>query len=199
MEKLKLRNWMLVGMISFGMVGSGFSMDLPFFKKEKEVESLKGNRLQNRKEYKDMQVTMTRIQKDKERIAYHKKQLKLNKEANKTIPAHMSKKEVRKAKADLRRDKKYLRIDRRDLKADQKVAIRQAKKQERECAQGLREAKRQLRKDLRQNNTEKLQADAYKVDYYLWKKEQMGQSTASLETDVDEFFAFLDEEIDEVV
>lgn len=198
MKKLEFRNWMLVGMISFGMVGSGFSFDLPFVKKE-EVSTLKGNRLQNRKEYKDMQNTMSRIEKDQERIAYHKEQYKLNKEAERTIPAHMSKKEVRKAKADLRRDKKYLRIDRRDLKSDQKVAIREAKQEERACAQQLREAKRDLRQDLRKNDTEKLKADALKVDYLQWKKEQQGIETASLESDVDTFFAYLDEEIDQVV
>lgn len=198
MKKLALRNWMLVGMMSVGLVGSGFSFDLPFNKKE-EVKTLKGNRLQTRKEYKDMRNTLSRIQEDQERIAYHKEQFKKNKEADKTIPAHMSKKEVRKAKADLRRDKKYLRIDRRDLKSDQKVAIRDAKAEERECAQELRAAKRELRKDLRKNDTEKLQADALKVDYYLWKKEQKGQETASLESDVHEFFAYLDDEIDDVV
>lgn len=194
METQKAKTWMLVGLISVGLMGTGFS-----FEKDKEVKSIEGNRLANRKEYKDMKLTMSRIDNDQARLLKHKSELKANKKADLVIAAHMSKKEVKKAKADLRRDKKYLRIDRKDLKSDQRVALKEAKKNERVIAKELREAKATLRKDLRKGNTAQLTADAQKVDYLTWKKDQAALSTARLEKDVDDFFAYLDDEIDETV
>lgn len=184
---------MLVGMISFGVMNTGFSFD------KKDAKSLEGNRLKNRKEYRDMKNTMSRIEDDKARIALHKKELKENKEAELAIEAHMSKKELRKAKADLKRDKKYLKTDRKDLKADQRVAIKEAKKVEKECAKDLRLAKRELRKDIRQENTAEIESSAQRVEYLLSVKDELNNETASLEQDVDDFFAYLDDEIETTI
>lgn len=184
---------MLVGMISFGVMNTGFSFD------KKDAKSLEGNRLKNRKEYRDMKNTMSRIEDDKARIALHKKELKENKEAELAIEAHMSKKELRKAKADLKRDKKYLKTDRKDLKADQRVAIKEAKAVEKECAKDLRLAKRELRKDIRQENTAEIESSAQRVEYLLSVKDELNNETVSLEQDVDDFFAYLDDEIETTI
>ena len=194
MEKSKMRNLLLIGMIAMGTMGTG-----TVFAKDKETPSIEGNRLANRKEYKDMKSTLKRIEDDKARIVYHKDQLKINRESDQVIQAHMSKKELRKAKADLRRDKKYLRIDKRDLKNDQAVAIADKKMEERRLKKELRQAKRELRKDTRKENVADLEADIEKVALIIWKLEKEGKETAALEEDVDEFFAYLETEIEEVV
>ena len=194
MKKSKMRNWLLVGMMAIGTVGVS-----SVFANDKETPSIEGNRLANRKEYKDIKNTLIRIEDDQKRIAYHREQLKLNKKGDLVIQAHMSKKEVRKAKADLRRDKKHLRIDKRDLKSDQAVAIHDQKKTERELKKELRVAKRELRKDTRQENVEDLEADIEKVALIIWKLEKQDKETAALEEDVNEFFAYLETEIDQVV
>lgn len=194
MEKRKMRNLLLVGMIALGTVGAS-----SVFAGDKESPSIEGNRLANRKEYKDIKNTLSRIEDDQARIAYHKEQLKINKENDQAIQAHMSKKEIRKAKADLRRDKKYLRIDKHDLKSDQALAIDDQKKEERELKKDLRHAKRELRKDTRQENVADLEADIENVALIIWKLEQEDKETAALEEDVDEFFAYLETEIEDVV
>ena len=191
----RLSRCLLAGLLAFtATFGAGKAVAA-----EGESKSIEGNRLSNRREYREMKKTMDRIVDDKSRIAMHKEAYKANKKSDLVIAAHMSKKEMRKAKADLKRDKRHLKIDRRDLKSDQKVALKEFKSAERECSKELREAKRELRRDLRKGNTAELTADAQRVDYLTWKKQKLSNETASLEEDVDEFFAYLDDEIDQVV
>lgn len=197
MKNLKARNLLLVGLISTGLFGFE-STSFAFGKKDKEPVSIDGNRLENRKEYKDMKHTLSHIENDKIRIDFYKSELKANRKADLIIPAHMSKKELRKAKADLKRDKKYLRIDRRDLKSDQNVAICDAKKQERAAKKDLRQAKFELRKDLFLGHTDELKSDAEAIQSLEAKVAKQENETALIKADVDEFFAYLDDEIDHI-
>lgn len=186
MEKMKLKNLFLIGTIAAGLMAA-----TPSFAGNTEG-SIEGNRFLHRREYKDMKATMSRIEKDRERIAFHKAEFKKNKEAKLVIESHMSKKEIRKAKADLKRDKKYLRIDKRDLQSDQNVAIRQSNLER-------KEAKKELRKDTRQGNTADLKKDAARVEYLTLKKELKTKQSEALKDDVYAFFIYLDDEISDVV
>lgn len=198
MKNLKARNLLLIGLISTGLFGFE-STSFAFGKKDKSPTSIDGNRLENRKEYKDMKKTLANIENDQIRIEFYKAELKANKDANLAIQTHMSRKELRKAKADLQRDKKYLKIDRRDLKADQQVAICDAKKSERTTKKELRQAKSDLRRDLMFNRTDELTADVEAIQNLEAKLEKQENHTAWIKEDVDEFFAYLDEEIDETI
>lgn len=195
MKNLKARNLLLVGLISTGLFGFE-STSFAFGKKDKEPVSIDGNRLENRKEYKDIKNTLSHIENDKIRIDFYKSELKANRKADFVIPTHMSKKELRKAKADLRRDKKYLRIDRHDLISDQHVAVCDAKKQEREAKKDLRQAKYELRKDLFLGHTDELKSDAEAVQTLEAKVLKQENKTAWIKEDADEFFAYLNHEID---
>ncbi len=195
MEKMKLKNLFMIGTMVAGLLATTPS----FAANENEGGSIKGNRFLNRKEYRDMKASMSRIENDRERIAFHKAALKKNKEAGLKIESHMSKKELRKAKADLKRDKKYLRIDKCDLYADQSVAIHQANLETKTAKKELREAKRELRKDARQGNTAEVKADVALVEQLELKKELKAKQAEALKDDVYAFFMYLDEEIDEVV
>lgn len=197
MKNLKARNLLLVGLISTGLFGFE-STSFAFGKKDKEPISIDGNRLENRKEYKDMKHTLSHIENDKIRIDFYKAELKANRKADLVIPTHMSKKELRKAKADLRHDKKYLRIDKRDLKSDQNVAICDAKQDERAAKKDLRQAKRELRSDLFFGRTDELTADAELVQALEAKVLKQENETALIKEDADEFFAYLENEIDTV-
>lgn len=146
-----------------------------------------------------MKATMSRIERDRERIAFHKAEFKKNKEAGLVIESHMSKKELRKAQADLKRDKKYLRIDKCDLQADQSTAIHQANSERKAVKKELRLAKKELRKDVRQGNTADLKADAALVETLTLKKELKTRQAEALKDDVYAFFIYLDDEISEVV
>jgi hypothetical protein len=193
MEKMKIRNLFAIGTIVMGMIAT-----TPSFAGNTEG-SIDGNRYLNRKEYKDMKATMTRIERDQERIAFHKAEFKKNREAGLVIESHMSKKEIRKAQADLKRDKKYLRIDKCDLQADQATAVHQANVERNAVAKELRVAKKELRKDVRQGNTTELKADAALVETLTLKKELKTQQSEALKDDVYAFFIYLDDEINEVV
>ncbi len=193
MEKLKLKNLFVIGMMIAGLLAT-----TPSFAANEEG-SIKGNRFLNRKEYRDMKATMSRIERDKERIAFHKTAFKNNKEAGLVIESHMSKKELRKAKADLKRDKKYLRIDKCDLQADQYTAIHQANMETKAVKKELREAKRELRKDNRQGNTADLRGDVALIETLELKKELKAKQAEALKDDVYAFSMYLDDEIDEVV
>lgn len=193
MEKMKLKNLFLIGMITTGLMAA-----TPSFAGNTEG-SIEGNRFLHRKEYKDMKATMSRIEKDRERIAFHKAEFKKNKEADLVIESHMSKKELRKAKADLKRDKKYLRIDKRDLQSDQNEAIRQSNEDRREVKKELRSAKKELRKDTRQGNTADLKKDVAQIEYLTLKKELKTKQSEALKDDVYAFFIYLDDEISDVV
>lgn len=195
MEKMKLKNLFMIGTMVAGLLATTPS----FAANENEGGSIKGNRFLNRKEYRDMKASMSRIENDRERIAFHKAALKKNKEAGLKIESHMSKKELRKAKADLKRDKKYLRIDKCDLYADQSVAIHQANLETKTAKKELREAKRELRKDARQGNTAEVKTDVALVEQLELKKELKAKQAEALKDDVYAFFMYLDEEIDEVV
>jgi len=181
-----------------GTMVAGLLATTPSFAANEEG-SIKGNRFLHRKEYRDMKASMSRIEKDRERIAFHKEAFKNNKEAGLVIESHMSKKEIRKAQADLKRDKKYLRIDRRDLQSDQCVAIKQAKLEEKAAKKELCAAKKELRKDNRQGNTADLKGDVALIETLELKKELKAQQSEALKDDVYAFFVYLDEEIDEVV
>lgn len=198
MKNLKARNLLLIGLISTGLFGFE-STSFAFGKKDKAPASIDGNRLENRKEYKDMKSTLAHIENDQTRIEFYKAELKANRKADLAIETHMSKKELKKAKADLKRDKKYLKIDRRDLKSDQQVAICDAKKSERATKKDLRQAKRELRRDLLFNRSDELTADAEAIQNLESKLEKQENHTAWIKEDVDEFFAYLDEEIDETL
>lgn len=190
---MKLRNLFAIGTMVAGLLAS-----TPSFAGNTEG-SIEGNRFLHRKEYKDMKATMSRIEKDRERIAFHKAEYKKNKEAGLVIESHMSKKELRKAKADLKRDKRYLRIDKCDLQADQAVAVRQSNSDRRETKKELRAAKKELRKDTRQGNTADLKADKARVEYLTLKKELKEKQSEALKDEVYAFFIYLDDEISEVV
>lgn len=194
MEKLKVKNWLLVGMITAGMFSTTVT-----FAKDKEVTSLKGNQLANRKEYRDMKATLSRIENDKARIDFKKKAYKNYKHSDMVIESHMSLKEKRKAKADLKRDKKFLRIDKRDLKNDQKYALAEQRKTQRETKKELCKAKCELRKDLRKGNTAELEGDAKHIALLTAQQEAKEKEHLALKEDVDDFFSYLDNEIDEVV
>ena len=193
MEKMKLRNLFMIGMMVAGMLVAA-----PSFAANEEG-SIKGNRFLNRKEYKDMKATMSRIENDRERIAFHKEAFKNNKEAGLKIESHMSKKELRKAKADLKRDKKYLRIDKRDLEADQSVAIHQANLERKAAKKELCAAKRELKRDTRKGNTAELAGDRALVEKLELKKAQKEKHAEVLKDEVYAFFVYLDDEISEVV
>ncbi|MGV3613549.1 MAG: hypothetical protein ACO1N0_21495 [Fluviicola sp.] len=193
MEKLRLKNLFAIGMIAAGLMAT-----TPSFAGNEEG-SIKGNRFLNRKEYRDMKASMSRIENDRERIAFHKTAFKSNKEAGLVIESHMSKKEIRKAKADLKRDKKYLRIDRRDLHADQNTAIKQANLERKQTKKELCAAKKELRKDKRQGNTADLKGDVALVEKLTLKKELKTKQAEVLKDEVYAFFIYLDDEIDNVV
>lgn len=193
MEKMKLRNLFMIGMMVAGML-----VTAPSFAANEEG-SIKGNRFLNRKEYKDMKATMSRIENDRERIAFHKEAFRNNKEAGLKIETHMSKKEVRKAKADLKRDKKYLRIDKRDLEADQSVAIHQANMERKAAKKELCAAKKELKRDTRKGNTAELAGDRALVDKLELKVAQKEKRAEALKDEVYAFFVYLDDEISEVV
>jgi hypothetical protein len=193
MEKMKLKN-----LFAIGMMAAGLLVATPSFAGNTEG-SMEGNRYLNRKEYKDMKASMSRIEKDRERIAFHKAAFKKNKEAGLVIETHMSQKEIRKAKADLKRDKKYLRIDKRDLQADQCTAVRQSNAERREANKELRLAKKELRKDIRQENTAELKEDAVLVETLTLKKELKAKQSEALKDEVYAFFIYLDDEISDVV
>lgn len=193
MEKLRLKNLFAIGTIVTGLLAT-----TPSFAGNEEG-SIKGNRFLNRKEYRDMKASMSRIENDRDRIAFHKTAFKNNKEAGLKIESHMSKKEIRKAKADLRRDKKYLRIDKCDLHADQSVAIREANLETKAAKKELCAAKKELRKDKRQGNTADLKGDVALVEKLTLKKELKEKQAEALKDEVYAFFIYLDDEIDEVV
>lgn len=193
MEKMKIKN-----LFAIGMMVTGLLVATPSFAGNTEG-SIEGNRFLNRKEYKDMKASMSRIEKDRERIAFHKAAFKKNKEAGLVIESHKSKKEIRKAKADLKRDKKYLRIDKCDLQADQSAAVRQANLERKATKKELRLAKKELHKDIRQGNTADLKEDAALVETLTLKAELKGKQAEVLKNEVYAFFIYLDEEISEVV
>lgn len=193
MEKIRIRNLLMIGTIVAGLMAV-----TPSFAGNTEG-SIEGNRFLNRKEYKDMKATMWRIEKDRERIAFHKEAFKKNREAGLEIKSHTSKKELCKAKADLKRDKKYLRIDKRDLQADQYTAIRESNAERKQVKKELCQAKRELRKDTRQGNTADLKADRARVEKLELKKELKDKQTEVLKDEVYAFFIYLDDEISEVV
>lgn len=193
MEKMNLKNLFVIGMMVTGLLAT-----TPSFAAHEEG-SIKGNRFLNRKEYKEMKASLSRIEKDQQRIAFYKAELKKNKEADLAVAAHMSKKELRKAKADLKRDKKYLRIDKCDLQADQYTAIHQANVETKAVKKELREAKRELRKDVRQGNTTDLKGDVALIENLELKKELKAKQAEALKDDTYAFSMYLEEEIDEVV
>lgn len=181
-----------------GMMITGLLATTPSFAAHEEG-SIKGNRFLNRKEYKEMKASMSRIERDQQRIAFYKAELKKNKEADLAVASHMSKKELLKAKADLKRDKKYLRIDKCDLQADQYTAIHQANLERKAAKKELCAAKKELRKDTRQGNVADLKEDVALVETLTLKKELKEKQAEALKDDVYAFFMYLDDEIDEVV
>lgn len=193
MEKMKLKNLFMIGTMVAGLLAT-----TPSFAAD-DKGSIEGNRYLNRKEYKDMKATMSRIERDRERIAFHKAEFKKNKEAGLAIESHMSKKELRKAQADLKRDKKYLRIDKCDLQADQATAIHQANLERKAVKKELRLAKKELRKDIRQGNTADLKSDVALVETLTLKEEVKEKQAEALKDEVYAFFIYLDDEISEVV
>lgn len=199
MKKMNLKNLFLVGMITASCVGTQTYAREKDKETPKNTNAIENNRLANRKEYKDMKATISRIEKDRERIVFHKEELKKNKEADLKIESHMCKKEIRKAKADLKRDKKYLRIDQADLASDQWVAIQQANKEKRTAKKELRHAKCAVRKDLRKGDAAALKTDAARVQALYQIKEREKEENLALKEEVFEFFALLDEKIAEVV
>lgn len=194
---MKKKSLLLIALISTGVIG--FETSAIAKEKEKTPTSLEGNRLKNRKEYKDMKNLLVKITQDKESIAFHKAELKENRKTGKKIPAHISKKELRKAKADLKRDKKHLRINKQDLRSDQIVAYYEAKKSEFSTKKELRQAKRELKKDIRQNNTAEIDGDLKRIEALKAQAAKEGEFAEVVKDDAFEFFAYLDDEIDQVV
>lgn len=192
--KRQVKNIALAAMITTGMIGGTTA-----FAGEDEKLSIEDNQLKDRVEYKDMQATMERIEDDQERIEFYEKELHNNREANKTIAAHMSKKELKKAKADLKRDKKYLRVDKRDLRKDQRVAKWEAYKAEFHAKRDLRQAKRAMRKAERKGEVAEKTACMKKVSTLEKEAALKEQKRENLVEDVDEFFEYLDQEIDETL
>lgn len=194
--KTKVNSLFLVGMITASIFATQFAIA---GEDEGNAKALDNHRLSSRKEYKDMKRSMHNIELDKERIVFHKAELKANREADKVIETHMSKKELRKAKADLRRDKKYLRIDRRDLASDQWVAIKAQDQEKKVAKKEVRKAKCEVRKDLRKGDTAEFKADSAKLQALYEKRDAEKQESVALKEDVYEFFVLLDEEIEDVV
>lgn len=193
MKKINWKNLFLVGMITAGLTGT-----VQTFASDNDG-SISGNRFLTRKEYKDMKVSMSKITKDKTRIASLKEQLKADKKGSDAVQTHMTRKALRKAKADLKHDKKYLRIDKRDLMADQWTAIQSANQEKRQAKKELRQAKRQLKKDIRNNDAVAIAKDSKRVEQLCAKKDQEVAASEALKDDVYEFFVYLDDEISEVV
>ncbi len=194
--EMKWKGLVLIGMIMANTIGvTAYAGE----KDKEDAKAIEQNRLSNRKEYKDMKRTMTRIQEDKERIVFHKEALKKNRDAKLKIESHMSKKELKKAKADLRRDKKYLRIDKNDLASDQWVAIQQANHEKRWAKKELCKAKRDVRKDLRKGDAAAFKADSLRVAALYDIREREKAENVALKEEVFEFFALLDEEIAQTV
>lgn len=193
MKKTNWKNLFLVGMIITGITATTQTLAA------ENDGSIAGNRYLNRKEYKDMKVSMAKIKSDKEKIADLKTQLKSDKKGDDAIQIHMTRKALRKAKADLKHHKRYLRIDKRDLQADQWTAIREANKEKRQAKLELWKAKRQLKKDLRKDDSAAIQRDTKKVEKLEAKKNQEVAESEALKDDVYEFFVYLDDEINGVV
>lgn len=190
----KINSLFLVGTITASILSTQFA-----FAGGEEKAAIEKNRLANTKEYKDMKRSLNNIQKDKERIVYYKSEWKESRKADKAIQTQSNKKELRKAKADLRRDKKYLRIDKRDLAADQWTAIKTQQHEKKAVKKELRHAKCAVRKDLRKEDAAAFRKDSARVDtLYAQLQTEKNQSVA-LKEDTYEFFALLDEEIDDVV
>jgi hypothetical protein len=194
--KTKVNSLFLVGMITASILAAPVAIAAG---DEGDTKTIENHRLSNRKEYKDMKRSMHNIELDRERIVFHKAELKKNREADKVIESHMSKKEIQKAKADLRRDKKYLRIDRRDLAKDQWVAIRTQDQEKKVAKKEVRKAKCEVRKDLRKGDTAEFKADSAKLQALYEKRDAEKQQSVALKEDVYEFFVLLDEEIEDVV
>lgn len=169
------------------------------FAGDDNTPNIDDNRLKNRVEYKDMQVALDAIDESQARIEFYKQEKKANRKADKTIALHMSKKELRKARVDLAKEKAYLRIDKRDLKKDQKVAMKEERKEVRAAKKDLRQAKRKKRKSDRQDDYSTFIQSSNKVDDLESKVEMEKQQSEALEEDVDEFFDYLDDEIDETL
>ncbi len=194
--KTKVNSLFLVGMITASILAAPVAIAAG---DEGDTKTIENHRLSNRKEYKDMKRSMHNIELDRERIVFHKAELKKNRDADKTIESHMSKKELQKAKADLRRDKKYLRIDRRDLAKDQWVAIRTQDQEKKVAKKEVRKAKCEVRKDLRKGDTAEFKADSAKLQALYEKRDAEKEQSVALKEDVYEFFVLLDEEIEDVV
>lgn len=193
MEK-QMKKMALAAVLMTGLFGSTV-----FAGEGKEKPSIENNRLKNRVEYKDMQQAMDVIDTKQAAIASLKAEKKANRAADETIALHMTKKELRKARVDLFRAKAYLRIDKRDLKDDQKVAIDEKKQEIREAKKELRLAKREMRKNKRKDNFPQYAQNSQQVADLEVKVENKKQAAEAYEQDVDTFFAYLDEEIDETL
>ncbi len=194
--KTKVNSLFLVGMITASILATPVAIAAG---DEGDTKTIENHRLSNRKEYKDMKRSMHNIELDRERIVFHKAELKKNREADKVIESHMSKKEILKAKADLRRDKKYLRIDRRDLAKDQWVAIKEQDQEKKIAKKEVRKAKCEVRKDLRKGDAAEFKADSAKLQALYEKRDAEKEQSVALKEDVYEFFVLLDEEIEDVV
>lgn len=194
--KTKVNSLFLVGMITASILAAPVAIAAG---DEGDTKTIENHRLSNRKEYKDMKRSMHNIELDRERIVFHKAELKKNREADKVIESHMSKKEILKAKADLRRDKKYLRIDRRDLAKDQWVAIKEQDQEKKIAKKEVRKAKCEVRKDLRKGDAAEFKADSAKLQALYEKRDAEKEQSVALKEDVYEFFVLLDEEIEDVV
>jgi hypothetical protein len=192
MKNLKMKSWLMIGMMSIGTVVTS-----SMFAGDGDVITLEDNQLVNRREFKAAKLALSQIEIDKMRVDYHKEQYKLNRRADLEIAKHISVKEYRIAKADLRHDKKVVRINKQDLKWDQRVAIKTQKKEEKSAKKELRKAKWELQKDLWFGNSTEITLDSEHVDFLSNKLEKERAETEKLESDIDEIFAYLDEEIDE--
>ncbi len=192
--KNQMKNMALAAVLTTGLFGSTV-----FAGEGNEKPSIENNRLKNRVEYQDMQQAMNVIDAKQASIEALKAEKKIHRDEDNTIALHMTKKELRKARVDLLRARAYLRIDKHDLKQDQKVAIAEQKQEIKEAKKELRKAKREMRKSKRKKNLDQYAKNTDQVAHLEQVVESKTQSAEAYEEDVDEFFAYLDVEIDETL
>lgn len=163
----------------------------PVFAEEEKNVTLEDNQLANRIEFKDMNRSLNRIDRDLDRIETFKAELKANRKADDDIAVHMSKKELWKARADLRRDRRHLRIDKRDLRRDQRYHLNEIREAKWDTKCELWKEKRALRKAIRQEDEALIQKKAERVMNLEYEVVELEKKKEDLKEDVDELFSYI--------
>ncbi|MBU2019681.1 MAG: hypothetical protein KJ941_08550 [Bacteroidetes bacterium] len=174
MEKLKIKKWLLLGVMATGILGTGISIA-----KEGLSLSFDNNPFSQMKSKSEDSKANTASQDATTKKASDVLNLKMDEQSIPENATELSKKELRKAKADLKKEKKQLKMERKFHKTENKLAFQVAKRAKKSCSKDLRIAKRELRKDLRKGNASELTSLAQRIDYLTWKKQQLELAMAS--------------------